>query len=47
MKRIYSAWDNEELDEGIYSEAYRDGMVSDDEISAIEAAFMRGWDEAA
>lgn len=51
MKRISSAWDDEELDEGIdegiYSESHRDGMIDDDEISAIEAAFMRGWDEAA
>ena len=47
MKRISSAWDDEEWeDAGFYSEDFREDLISDDEISAIEAAFMRGWEEA-
>lgn len=49
MRRIRSAWDEEEMlsdETGIYSEDVRDLLVDDDEISSIEAAFMRGWEEA-
>jgi hypothetical protein len=48
IKRISSAWEDEELDdESIYSENSRANLVEDDEISAIEAAFMKGWEDAA
>ena len=30
----------------LYSEDSRDIMLEDDMLSVVEAAFMRGWDEA-
>ena len=33
-------------DENIYSEQVRDQLLEDDELSPMEAAFMRGYDEA-
>ncbi len=33
-------------EEGVYSEEDRESLVDDDEISAQEEAFMRGWDDA-
>jgi hypothetical protein len=33
-------------DESIYSEDVRDEMLDNDEISAFEAGFMAGYDEA-
>lgn len=49
MKRIRSAWSDEEfsMDDGFYSEKKRKDLLDDDEISLIEDAFMRGWEEAA
>lgn len=42
---------DEELDENldddsIYSQAVRDRLLEDDEMSPMEAAFMQGYDEA-
>ncbi|MBL7055437.1 hypothetical protein ISS07_00830 [Candidatus Woesearchaeota archaeon] len=34
-------------DESIYSERVRDQLVDDDELSAEEAGFMKGYEEAA
>lgn len=34
------------IEEDIYSEETRDALLEDDEISAIEAAFMDGYDNA-
>jgi len=34
------------LDEDFYSENNRDSMIEDDMLTPLEAAFMRGWDEA-
>tara|TARA_Y100000310_G_C20677877_1_gene814144 strand:+ start:1525 stop:1677 length:153 start_codon:yes stop_codon:yes gene_type:complete len=41
-------WLEEEdsIEEGIYSSDERESLIEDDEISAEEEAFMRGWDEA-
>ena len=33
-------------DDSIYSEATRDQLLEDDELSPMEEAFMRGYDEA-
>tara|TARA_B100000315_G_C14346240_1_gene481898 strand:- start:340 stop:510 length:171 start_codon:yes stop_codon:yes gene_type:complete len=33
-------------EDGIYSESERESLVEDDEISAAEEGFMRGWDDA-
>ena len=33
-------------DDSIYSEATRDQLLDDDELSPMEEAFMRGYDEA-
>ena len=33
-------------DESIYSEDVRDQLLEDDELSPMEAAFMKGYDEA-
>lgn len=35
-----------ESEESIYSEDYREELLEDEEISAEEEAFMRGYDEA-
>jgi hypothetical protein len=32
--------------ENIYEEGARDSLVENDQISASEAGFMQGWDEA-
>jgi len=49
-KRIHSAWDLDEDEfsesEGFYSKDYRSALLENDEISAWEAAFMEGWDDA-
>ena len=34
------------VDDSIYSEATRDQLLEDDELSPMEEAFMRGYDEA-
>ena len=34
------------LDDNIYSENARELLVEEDELTPLEAAFMRGWDEA-
>ena len=47
MKKIMSAWEDEDVEEGIYSEDTRADLLEDDEISLTEAAFMQGWDQAA
>ena len=47
QKQFYS--DHEDYiidDESIYSEKVRDQLMDDDEISAMEAGFMQGYDEA-
>ena len=50
MKKIRSPWeDDEEVvleDESIYSEDTRNNLVDNDEISAMEAGFMQGWNDA-
>ena len=48
MKEKFSDEDFERdiEDDNIYSEDYRDQLLEDDEISPIEDAFMRGYDEA-
>jgi len=33
-------------DDSIYSEVTRDQLLEDDELSPMEEAFMRGYDEA-
>ncbi len=33
-------------DDSIYSEATRDQLLEDDELTPMEEAFMRGYDEA-
>jgi len=33
-------------DESIYSEKVRDRLLEDDELSAMEAGFMQGYEEA-
>ncbi len=33
-------------DDSIYSEYVRESLIEDDEISAEEDGFMRGWDDA-
>ena len=33
-------------EENIYSETIRNDLLEDDEITPLEEAFMRGWDEA-
>lgn len=39
--------DLEELDEeSFYLQDARDLLVEDDEITPVEAAFMKGWDDA-
>ncbi|MBS3131884.1 hypothetical protein J4212_05615 [Candidatus Woesearchaeota archaeon] len=35
-----------EGDESIYSERVRDALLEDDELSPMEEAFMRGYEEA-
>ncbi|MDP7116288.1 MAG: hypothetical protein QF915_04475 [Candidatus Woesearchaeota archaeon] len=40
-------WDEEvQQEDGIYSESERESLMEDDEISAEEEAFMRGWEDA-
>ncbi len=34
------------IDEGVYSLEGREDLIDNDEISAEEEGFMRGWDEA-
>jgi hypothetical protein len=34
------------VEESIYAEDFRDEMLENDEISAFEAGFMAGYDEA-
>ena len=45
-KMIHSAWEEEEKDDGIYSEGFRESLVEDGEIDSWGAAFMSGYDEA-
>ena len=47
MKEEYEIDSQKESDyENIYDEDVRDSLVEDDQISASEAAFMQGYDEA-
>ncbi len=34
------------IEEDFYSGDSREGMIEDDMLSPLEAAFMKGWDEA-
>ena len=45
-KKIRSPWDEEILDESIYSEENREDLVENDELTPLEEAFMMGWEEA-
>lgn len=45
MRKIILDLD-QEIDEDIYSEQYRDELVDNDEMSVEEDAFMRGYEEA-
>ena len=48
MKRIVlDDWDEDIEEESIYSEAARELLLEDGELSPEEEAFMRGYDEAA
>ncbi len=44
--RIIIENEDELNEEDVYSEEGRDHLVDDDEISAREAAFMQGYEEA-
>jgi hypothetical protein len=45
MRKIILDLDRE-FEEDIYSEDYREELVDNDEVSAEEEAFMRGYEEA-
>ena len=46
MKKIIrSTWDDE-IEEGFYSEESRKRLLENGELSPLEEAFMRGWEEA-
>lgn len=38
--------DEQFIDEDIYCESSREALLEDDALTAIEEAFMRGWDDA-
>lgn len=38
--------EQDSAEDSIYSEDFRDSMLEDDEISAFEAGFMAGYEEA-
>jgi hypothetical protein len=48
MKKILleENWDKDWEEEDIYSEAARELLLEDEELSPGEAAFMKGYDEA-
>ncbi len=45
-KEMYIPEEEKLGDDSIYSEATRDQLLEDDELSPMEEAFMRGYDEA-
>lgn len=46
QKRIHSAWEKDDEEEGIYSEDFRESLVEDGELDGWEAGWMSGYDEA-
>ncbi|MFC1731399.1 hypothetical protein ACFL6I_13855 [candidate division KSB1 bacterium] len=48
MKRIRLIKLDEEIskDLEVYSEEARDALVEEDELSSVEAGFMKGWEDA-
>lgn len=47
MKKKGEFWVEVEEDEDVYSEDWREMLVENDELSAEEEGFMRGYDSAA
>lgn len=46
MKVVKSDWIDEIEEENVYSEMAVEEMLDSDELSAAEAGFMHGYDEA-
>ncbi len=47
LKRKYKREEEDSTDDqNIYSQGVRESMLDDDEISAVEEAFMNGYDDA-